>query len=43
MSPDDVLSYWFGDWDDDAPLAEDDPQLKRWWGKDAAVDQEIRD
>lgn len=43
MSPDDVLSYWFGDWDDELPLAEDDPQLRRWWSKDEAVDREIRE
>lgn len=42
MSPDDVLSWWFGDWSDDVPLAEGDPQLARWWSKSPEIDDEIR-
>lgn len=34
MAPDDVIAWWFGDWQDDAPLAADDPQLVRWWRRD---------
>ncbi len=41
MTCEDLLSYWFGDWDDEAPLAEDDPQVRRWWDKDPEIDAEI--
>lgn len=43
MGPDDVLSWWFGGWDDRAALADDDEELVRWWRKNAATDQIIRD
>ncbi len=36
----DLLDYWFGDLSD-AVAAEGDVRLRRWWGKDAAIDAEI--
>ena len=42
MTPDDVLTFWFGDWDDEVPLTEDDPQPKRWWSHEPATDADIR-
>ena len=42
MAPDDVLNYWFGDWDDNAPLSDDDPQIRRWWNRDAALHLELQ-
>ena len=41
MAPDDVLTWWFGEWDDSTPLSDDDPQLVRWWRKDATIDAAI--
>ena len=42
----DLLSYWFGRLNDDTPLdREAEPfatQYRRWYGKDSAVDAEIR-
>ncbi|MEQ1568497.1 MAG: DUF924 family protein [Myxococcota bacterium] len=38
----DVLEFWFGDWDDALPLRDDDPSLVRWWGATEEVDAEIR-
>lgn len=35
-----VLTWWFGDWDDTRPLADDDPNLRRWWWEEPAVDAE---
>ncbi|MEZ4239560.1 MAG: DUF924 family protein [Myxococcota bacterium] len=43
MRPDDVLDWWFGDWKDSAPLRDGDPNLLRWWHRDAAVDAEARE
>lgn len=43
MTAEDVLSWWFGTWDDRAPLEDDDPELVRWWRKDARVDAQIRE
>lgn len=42
MSPDDVLGFWFGDWDDSRPLADDDANLHRWWQGDPSLDAEVR-
>lgn len=36
-----VLRWWFGDWEDSQPLAEDDANLRRWWREDPAVDAEV--
>jgi uncharacterized protein (DUF924 family) len=33
-----ILAFWFGDWDDNVPMADDDPQMKRWWHKNPEVD-----
>lgn len=41
MSPEDVLQYWFGDWDDARPLADDDPNVQRWWGESEDLDADI--
>lgn len=43
MNATDVLTFWFGDWDDAIPLADDDPQTRRWWGRAADVDRRIQD
>jgi len=43
MTATDVLTFWFGDWDDALPLPDDDPQTRRWWGKDPEVDRAIQD
>lgn len=42
MTPDKVLDFWFAGWDDQAPLANDDPLLVKWWQKTAANDQAIK-
>jgi uncharacterized protein (DUF924 family) len=42
MLPDDVLNWWFGDWSDQAPLGDPDPNLHRWWVRDDAIDAEAR-
>jgi uncharacterized protein (DUF924 family) len=42
LTPDDVLAYWFGDWDDGRPLPDDDPNVARWWHELPATDAEIR-
>jgi len=39
---DDVIGYWFGDWDDSRPLSDEDPNLARWWHELPATDEEIR-
>lgn len=36
-----VLGFWFGDAGDDAAVAQ--RQAKLWWGKDEAVDADMRD
>ena len=33
-----ITDWWFGDWTDDLPQPEQDPQMKRWWMKDPATD-----
>lgn len=39
----DLLDLWFGDWTDDQPPPEDgDPQFKLWFGRSAAVDEDLR-
>jgi uncharacterized protein (DUF924 family) len=38
-----VLSWWFGNWDDTRPLQDDDPNLRRWWREDPSVDHEARE
>ncbi len=43
MTADDVLTYWFGGWDDALPLPDDDPQTRRWWGREPEVDRVIQD
>ncbi|MEN0067299.1 MAG: DUF924 family protein [Myxococcota bacterium] len=43
MTAADVLTFWFGDWDDALPLADSDPQTIRWWGKVPEVDRTIQD
>ena len=43
MSPSEVLAFWFGDWDDTRPLADDDANTTRWWGEDPATDLEIQE
>lgn len=42
MSPDDVIRFWFGDWDDTRPLRDDDTNLRRWWQADPSIDAEVR-
>lgn len=44
MSPEaaDLLRWWFGAWDDALPLADADPDMRRWFGADPAVDAEVR-
>jgi uncharacterized protein (DUF924 family) len=37
----DVLAFWFGDLDEQGRA--DEAHVKRWWTKDTAFDQEIRD
>jgi len=39
----DILGWWFGDWDDAVPQAEDDPQMRRWWHAAPEIDAHIRD
>lgn len=41
MSHDEVIDWWFGDWDDSQPLADSDPNLRRWWREDPAIDTEV--
>ena len=43
MTPDELLSWWFGNWDDQVPLADNDPLLVRWWQKRAETDQFIQE
>lgn len=39
----DLLDLWFGDWTEEDPFPEGgDPQFKLWYGKDPAVDEELR-
>jgi uncharacterized protein (DUF924 family) len=38
-----VLSWWFGDWDDARPMQDDDPNLRRWWREDPSVDLQARE
>jgi uncharacterized protein (DUF924 family) len=38
-----ILEYWFSDLDDNTPLETDSPLFRRWFGKDDATDQEIRE
>jgi uncharacterized protein (DUF924 family) len=39
-NPESILRYWFGDAVDDAETARNQRAL--WWGKDAAIDEDIR-
>jgi uncharacterized protein (DUF924 family) len=41
--PTDVLAWWFGDWDDQQPLASHDAQTHRWWSGSPEADQQVRD
>ncbi len=42
-TPEDALTWWFGDWDDSVPLTDDDPELRRWWQANADDDNTIRE
>jgi len=37
-----LLDRWFGLWNDDVPMGDDDPSMALWWGKSDAVDTELR-
>jgi uncharacterized protein (DUF924 family) len=37
----DVISWWFGDWDDAIAIADGDPQVRRWWSGKPEVDAEV--
>ncbi|MEM6926765.1 MAG: DUF924 family protein [Myxococcota bacterium] len=43
MTATDVLTFWFGAWDDALPLPDDDPQTRRWWAREPDVDRAIQD
>lgn len=38
---DELLSFWFGDWDEERPLGDPDPSMKRWWQGSDALDREL--
>ena len=44
---DDVVRWWFAGWNDQGPLATDDPAVARWTaldvGSDPALDEEVRE
>jgi uncharacterized protein (DUF924 family) len=40
---DPILDYWFSSLDDQSPLETDSSHFRRWFGKDPATDQEIRE
>ena len=42
MSPDDVIRFWFGDWDETRPLRDDDTNIRRWWQADPSIDADVR-
>jgi uncharacterized protein (DUF924 family) len=37
-----ILRYWFGDWDEKVPLAKDSPVARRWFSSTPALDEECR-
>jgi uncharacterized protein (DUF924 family) len=43
MAPniDTLLHWWFGDWTDNLPLPDNDPQMRKWWRKHHDDDRHI--
>lgn len=43
MTANEVLTFWFGDWDDTLPLVDDDPNTRRWWSQASDTDRVVQD